>query len=75
MHSTALLAVELLIGVALALAATVIVLARIHKARMKQLDARYSPLPEFELNNYYSEENSPGWGRGDYSHLSRAAGL
>ena len=75
MHYTVLFVVELLIGVALVLAATVIVQARIHKARMKQLDARYSPLPEFELDNYYSEDSSSGWHRGDYAHLSRVAGL
>lgn len=84
MHGLVALAVELLIGVVLALAVTVIVLARIHKARMKKLNARYSPLPEFELDNYYAQtsshaadtqESSVGWDREEYAPLSKAAGL
>jgi hypothetical protein len=85
MHGLAFLAVELVIGAALILAVTVIVLARIHAARMKKLDARYSPLPEFELDNYYAQskplhaadtgESSIGWEKEKYAHLSRAAGL
>jgi hypothetical protein len=84
MHAPVFLAIELVIGVVLALAVTVIVLTRIHLARMKRLDARYSPLPEFELDNYYAqpslphadtEESSTGWDGKEYAHLSRAAGL
>ena len=85
MHGLALLAVELVIGVVLVLAVTVIVLARIHAARMKRLNARYSPLPEFELHNCYAQskplhaadtgENFIGWEKEKYAHLSRAAGL
>jgi hypothetical protein len=85
MHGLALLAVELVIGVVLVVAVTVIVLARVHAARMKKLNARYSPLPEFELDNCYAQskplhatdtgESSIGWEKEKYAHLSRAAGL
>ena len=85
MHGLAILVVELVIGVVLALAVTVIVLARIHAARMKKLNAHYSPLPEFELDNYYAQskplhaadtgESSIGWEKEKYGHLSKVAGL
>jgi hypothetical protein len=84
MHGLVLLAIESFVGVVLTLAVTVIVLARIHKSRMKKVNARYSPLPEFELDNYYAqssshavatEESSVGWNREEYSPLSKAAGL
>jgi hypothetical protein len=81
MHPTVFLAIELLFGVVLALAVTVIVLARIHKARMKQLDAGYSPLPEFALDNAYAlhaadaQGSSAGGDEEKYARLSRAAGL
>jgi hypothetical protein len=84
MHAPVLLAIEFVIGIVLVLAVTVTVLARIHVARMKKVNARYSPLPEFELDNYYAqsalpdadtEESSTGWDGKEYAHLSRAAGL
>jgi hypothetical protein len=87
MYRIAFLAIELLVGVVLALEITVIVLARIHFARMKKLDPHYSPLPEFELDNYYAQSDSlqavadaqgssSAWQRDKrYAHLSRAAGL
>jgi hypothetical protein len=81
MHSTLYVAAAMLIGVVLAVAGTVIVLARVHKARMKKVDARYSPLPEFELDNAYAlhAANAQAGSRGldgeDYARLSRAAGL
>lgn len=58
MHPLVLLAVESLIGVVLALTLTVVVLARLHKARMKKVDAHYSPFTECELHNRYAQSGS-----------------